>query len=140
MRTFALILLLGLLASLQARQSYGASFDEVNQVLQWNRTLLVIVRTPGAQPATVHATRSFAIMHAAMYDAVNAIDGTHTPYVVDFTDVSRSASQDAAASVAAHEVLVTLYPPFQGQLDAQLLQVLAGIPEGADKAQGISIG
>ena len=140
MRTFALILLLGLLASLQARQSYGASFDEVNQVLQWNRTLLVIVRTPGAQPATVHSTRSFAIMHAAMYDAVNAIDGTHTPYVVDFTDVSRSASQDAAAAVAAHEVLVTLYPPFQGQLDAQLLRVLAGIPEGADKAQGISIG
>jgi len=140
MRTFALILLLGLLASLQVRQSYGASFDEVNQVLQWNRTLLVIVRTPGAQPATVHPTRSFAIMHAAMYDAVNAIDGTHTPYVVDFTDVSRSASQDAAAAVAAHEVLVTLYPPFRGQLDAQLLQVLAGIPEGADKAQGISIG
>ena len=140
MRTFALILLLGLLASLQARQSYGASFDEVNQVLRWNRTLLVIVRTPGAQPATVHSTRSFAIMHAAMYDAVNAIDGTHTPYVVDFTDVSRSASQDAAAAVAAHEVLVTFYPPFQGQLDAQLLRVLAGIPEGADKAQGISIG
>jgi hypothetical protein len=140
MRTFALILLLGLLASLQVRQSYGASFDEVNQVLQWNRTLLVIVRTPGAQPATVHPTRSFAIMHAAMYDAVNAIDGTHTPYVVDFTDVSRSASQDAAAAVAAHEVLVTLYPPFQSQLDAQLLQVLARIPEGADKAQGISIG
>jgi hypothetical protein len=152
MRTFALILLLGLLASLQVRQSYGASFDEgdrrpddasaqsVNQVLQWNRTLLVIVRTPGAQPATVHPTRSFAIMHAAIYDAVNAIDGAHTPYLVHFTDVSRSASQDAAAAVAAHEVLVTLYPHFQTQLDAQLLQVLAQMPEGADKAQGISIG
>ena len=152
MRTFALILLLGLLASLQVRQSYGASFDErdrrpddasaqsVNQVLQWNRTLLVIVRTPGAQPATVHPTRSFAIMHAAIYDAVNAIDGTHTPYLVHFTDVSRSASQDAAAAVAAHEVLLTLYPHFQPQLDAQLLQALAQIPEGADKAQGIRIG
>jgi len=151
-RTFALILLLGLLASLQVRQSYGASFDErdrrpddasaqsVNQVLQWNRTLLVIVRTPGAQPASVHPTRSFAIMHAAIYDAVNAIDGTHTPYLVHFTDVSRSASQDAAAAVAAHEVLLTLYPHFQPQLDAQLLQALAQIPEGADKAQGIRIG
>jgi PAP2 superfamily len=151
-RTFALILVLGLLASLQVHQSYGASFDErdrrpddasaqsVNQVLQWNRTLLVIVRTPGAQPATVHPTRSFAIMHAAMYDAVNAIDGAHTPYLVHFTDVSRSASQDAAAAVAAHEVLLTLYPHFQPQLDAQLLQALAQIPEGADKAQGIRIG
>jgi PAP2 superfamily len=151
-RTFALILVLGLLASLQVHQSYGASFDErdrrpddasaqsVNQVLQWNRTLLVIVRTPGAQPATVHPTRSFAIMHAAIYDAVNAIDGTHTPYLVHVTDVSRSASQDAAAAVAAHEVLLTLYPHFQPQLDAQLLQALAQIPEGADKAQGIRIG
>ena len=136
-RTFALIVMLGLMASLQVHDSAAQS---VNQVLQWNRTLLVIVRTPGAQPATVHPTRSFAIMHAAMYDAVNAIDGAHTPYLVHFTDVSRSASQDAAAAVAAHEVLVTLYPHFQTQLDAQLLQVLAQIPEGADKAQGISIG
>ena len=136
-RTFALIVMLGLLASLQVDD---ASAQSVNQVLQWNRTLLVIVRTPGAQPATVHPTRSFAIMHAAIYDAVNAIDGAHTPYLVHFTDVSRSASQDAAAAVAAHEVLVTLYPQFQTQLDEQLLQVLAQIPEGADKAQGISIG
>ncbi len=136
-RTFALIVMLGLMASLQVHDSAAQS---VNQVLQWNRTLLVIVRTPGAQPATVLPTRSFAIMHAAMYDAVNAIDGAHTPYLVHFTDVSRSASQDAAAAVAAHEVLVTLYPHFQTQLDAQLLQVLAQIPEGADKAQGISIG
>ena len=131
-RTFALIVMLGLLASLQVDD---ASAQSVNQVLQWNRTLLVIVRTPGAQPATVHPTRSFAIMHAAIYDAVNAIDGAHTPYLVHFTDVSRSASQDAAAAVAAHEVLATLYPPFQTQLDAQLLQALAQIPEGADKAQ-----
>ena len=136
-RTFALIVMLGLLASLQVDD---ASAQSVNQVLQWNRTLLVIVRTPGAQPATVHPTRSFAIMHAAMYDAVNAIDGAHTPYLVHFTDVSRSASQDAAAAAAAHEVLVTLYPQFQTQLDEQLLQVLAQIPEGADKAQGIRIG
>ena len=129
-----------LLAAANLAPAIAQATKPVSQVVQWNRTLLVIVRTPGAQPATVHSTRSFAIMHAAMYDAVNAIDGTHTPYVVDFTDVSRSASQDAAAAVAAHEVLVTFYPPFQGQLDAQLLRVLAGIPEGADKAQGISIG
>jgi len=52
-----------------------------SQVVQWNRTLLVIVRTPGAQPATIHPTRSFDTMHGAIYDAVNAIDGTHKPYL-----------------------------------------------------------
>src|SRR5207244_10929865 len=51
-----------------------ASAQLANQVVQWNRTLLVILRTPGAQLATVHPTRSYAILHAAIYDAVNAID------------------------------------------------------------------
>jgi hypothetical protein len=112
----------------------------VNPVVQWNRVLLVIVRTPKAQPATIHPTRSFAIMHAAIYEAVNAIDRTHEPYLVRLTGASRFASQDAAADAAAHTVLVTLYPSFQPTLDAQLQQLLAQIPDGADKAEGVSIG
>src|SRR6202049_2637953 len=96
----------------------------VSQVVQWNRTLLVIVRTPGAQPATIHPTRSFAIMHAAIYDAVNAIDGTHAPYLIRLTRVSPAASQDAAASAAAHQVLGALYPAFKAALDMQFQQSL----------------
>jgi hypothetical protein len=110
----------------------------VSQVVQWNQTLLVIVRTPGAQPATIHPTRSFAIMHAAIYDAVNAIEGTHQPYLVRL-GASHFASQEAAAAAAAHEVLVKLYPSFQATLDAQLQQALAQLPNRG-KADGISIG
>jgi membrane-associated phospholipid phosphatase len=110
----------------------------VNQVVQWNRTLLVIVRTPGAQPATVHPTRSFAIMHAAIYDAVNAIDRTHKPYLVRLS-ASHFASQEAAAAAAAHEVLVKLYPGFQATLDTQFQQALAQLPKGG-QADGINIG
>ncbi|HEY4818632.1 MAG TPA: vanadium-dependent haloperoxidase [Candidatus Acidoferrum sp.] len=117
-----------------------SSAQPVNPVVQWNRTLLMIVRTPKAQLATIHPTRSFAIMHAAIYDAVNAIDRTHKPYLVRLTGVSRFASQDAAADAAAHAVLATLYPNFQTTLDAQLQQLLAQIPDGADKAEGIRIG
>jgi len=117
-----------------------SSAQPVNPVVQWNRTLLVIVRTPKAQPATIHPTRSFAIMHAAIYDAVNAINRTHQPYLVRLTGVSHFASQDAAADTAAHAVLVTLYPNFQTTLDAQLQQLLAQIPDGANKAEGIRIG
>src|ERR1700740_2665603 len=121
----------------QVTESHGASLDggqqiprgpatqPVNPVVQWNRALLVIVRTPKAQPATIHPTRSFAIMHAAIYDAVNTIDGTHKPYLVRLTGVSPFASQDAAADAAAHAVLVALYPNFQTTLDAQLQQLLA---------------
>jgi hypothetical protein len=92
--------------------SAAASTDPVNPVIEWNRSLLVIVRTPGAQPASIHSTRSFAMMHAAIFDAVNAIDKTYTPYVVHLPHVSRSASPQAAADQAAHDVLVSLYPAF----------------------------
>jgi hypothetical protein len=51
-----------------------------NPVIEWNRTLLLIVRTPGAESPTIHSTRNFAILHVAMYDAVNNIDGRFSPY------------------------------------------------------------
>jgi hypothetical protein len=117
-----------------------SSAQPVNPVVQWNRTLLSLVRAPGARPATVHPTRSFAIMHAAIYDAVNAIDRTHRSYVFRFSGVTRDASQEAAADAAAHEVLVALYPAFKTTLDAQLQQSLAQIPDGNDKVEGIRIG
>src|SRR6201981_2093748 len=102
----------------------------VSQVVQWNRQLLGIVRTAGAQPATVHPTRSFAVMHAAIYDAVNAIDGTHKPYLVRLS-ASHFASQEAAAAAAAHEVLGKPYPRVQTTtLDPQFQQALAQLPNG----------
>jgi len=110
----------------------------VNPVVEWNKALLRIVRTPGAQPPTVHPTRSFAILHAAIYDAVNSIDRTHAPYLIRLS--SRAASQEAAATAAAHEVLIALYPSFSAQLDAQLQQSLAQVPDGARKTEGVRIG
>jgi hypothetical protein len=108
-------------------QAVGASNSvapSTDPVIQWNRSLLTIVRTPGAQPATIHPTRSFAILHAAIDDAVNAIDQTHESYAVRFSGVSRQASQAAAADAAAHDVLVAMYPQLTSTLDATLQQSL----------------
>ncbi len=128
-------------ANVKHQSPQDSSAQQVNPVVQWNRALLVIVRTPGAQSPTVHPTRSFAIMHAAIYDAVNAIDRRHRPYLVRLSGVPRDASQEAAAAAAAHEVLVALYPPaFKTTLDAQLQQSLAQIPDGNGKAEGVLIG
>jgi hypothetical protein len=126
-----------ILASRVGEDSLAASSIDV--VVQWNRTLLSIVRTPGAQPATIHPTRSFAIMHAAIYDAVNAIDRTHAVYMVRVAGVPRSASEDAAAASAAHDVLVALYPAFKNTLDAELQQSLAQMSRRGDPS-GIRIG
>ena len=128
------------LALLTAGSSRSATAQPVDPVVQWNRTLLGIVRTPGAQPATIHPTRSFAIMHAAIYDAVDAIAPTHAPYAVSLSGVSPRASEDAAVAAAAHDVLVALYPAFQGMLDARLGESLAAIPDGGDKDDGVAVG
>jgi membrane-associated phospholipid phosphatase len=138
-------------ASLQAQVTGGSiaekaepalvsSASSVNPVIEWNRTLLVILRTAGAQPPTIHSTRSFAILHASIFDAVNNIDGTYSPYLVRLSDVSRLASQPAAADQAAHDVLVALYPTFQTTLDAELQQDLAQIPAGQDRTDGVIVG
>jgi membrane-associated phospholipid phosphatase len=79
-------------------------------------------------------------MHAAVYDAVNAIDRSHHSYRVTISGTSRKASQEAAAATAAHEVLVRLYPKFQAALDTELELSLAQVPEGPDKALGSTVG
>jgi membrane-associated phospholipid phosphatase len=123
-----------------AEPSVVSPVQPVNPVIEWNRTLLVILRTAGAQPPTIHSTRSFAILHASIFDAVNNIDGTYSPYLIRLSNVSRLASQPAAADQAAHDVLDALYPAFQTTLDAELQQDLAQIPEGQDKTDGITVG
>jgi hypothetical protein len=111
-------------------------------VIQWNRILLAILRTPsapGSRPSTVHPTRSLAILHAAIYDAVNAIDGTHTPYLVSLR-APRGASPEAAAVAAAYSTLVDLYPEQQQMLDARLQEALAAIPDQPGKREGFRLG
>ena len=112
-----------------------------NPVLQWNKVLLGLVRTPGVQPATVHSTRSFAIMHAAIYDSVNSIDPSHQPFLVGHTSFRRPASKNAAAAAAAHAVLIALYPAQKANLDAELEKSLAAISTKEDrKVNGQRIG
>jgi hypothetical protein len=118
----------------------SSTADLGNPVIEWNKTLLQIVRTPGAQPPTIHSTRNFAILHIAIFEAVNNIDRDFKPYAVRPSHVSRRASTQAAADQAAHDVLVALYPSFAATLDSQLQQDLAQIPYGQDKTNGIEVG
>ncbi len=108
-------------------------------MIDWNRRLIAILGTPDAQPATVHPTRSFAMLQAAEYDAVVSITHGAAPYrtAVPAPDGARP---DAAADQAAHDVLVALYPAQRADLDAQLRGELAGIPDGQAEQDGIGVG
>jgi hypothetical protein len=108
-------------------------------VVDWNRALLRIVRTKGAQPATIHPTRSFAILHAAIDDAVVSITHDGTPYLLS-VNAPRGARPDAAAAEAGHDTLASLYPAMKAGLDSQLAGELSVIPNGEGKRAGIKVG
>jgi hypothetical protein len=116
----------------------ASSSGPPDQVIQWNRTLLQILQTPGAQPATIHPTRSMAIVHLAIYDAVNAIVREHAPYLA--LQAPRSASPDAAAAAAAHTTLLSLFPNQQSLIDAKFQDSLSQLGTDAHVGQGIRVG
>jgi hypothetical protein len=84
-------------------------------------------------------TRALAMMHVAMFEAVNAIDRRYKPYKLELT-AEKGASKDAAAVTAAHAVLTSLFPDDKAKLDQAFQASLAAIQEGIAKSQGIELG
>jgi hypothetical protein len=106
-------------------------------VTDWNNAALDAIRADRTAPPI--ASRSLAIVHIAIYDAVNGIARTHEPYLVP-SAVSSSASRVAAASAAAHQTLVSLFPSHTSTFDGLHAAILAGIPNGPQKTNGITWG
>ena len=84
-------------------------------------------------------SRNQAMLHVAMFEAVNAIERRYAPYRLSL-GADRSASKEAAAASAAYGVLVATYPDQKAALDAALAKAFADIPEGEPKASGIALG
>ena len=103
-------------------------------VTDWNNAALDAIRAGSTAPPI--ASRSLAILHVSIYDAVNGIARTHEPYLVQ-SEVPASASREAAASAAAHEALVNLFPAAAASFDALHAAILAAIPDGPQKTAGI---
>jgi membrane-associated phospholipid phosphatase len=122
-------------ASVAAPAAPGA----MDPVLAWNQELVGILGTPGAQPATIHATRSLAILHAAIYDAVDSIDRTSRPYLISIKS-PRRADPTAAAAAAGYTVLAALYPNQQEALGGEFNALLAQVPQGYHKYEGVRVG
>ena len=106
-------------------------------VTDWNNAALDAIRVDRTAPPI--ASRSLAIVHVAIYDAVNGIARTHEPYLVP-SAVPASASRVAAATAAAHQTLVSLFPNHTSTFDALHAAILAGIPNGPQKTHGITWG
>src|SRR5262249_55180849 len=105
-------------------------------VLERHQLLLDTIKANKVSP--LFFTRDAAIVHAAIYDAVNAIDRSYTPLFAD-AKAPHGASLEAAAAQAAHDTLDALFPAQQALFDTTLAADLAAIPPGRCRL-GVAVG
>jgi len=110
-----------------------------DEVLDWNaHAARAIVAVGGQVPP--RALIRLAMVHLAIYDAVNAIEGAPFEGYASVPSVDRPASEEAAAATAAHDVLVALFPAQATDLDAKYATSLAALHDDDAKANGIVVG
>ncbi|MEO3868913.1 hypothetical protein ABGB18_08800 [Nonomuraea sp. B12E4] len=116
-----------------------ASNTSANAVITWDGYAQTAIWDIAGQPPQVQA-RSFAMVHGAIYDAVNAIAGTpYQPYL-NAPPANGTESTSAAVAAAGHLVLNALFPAQQERLRTQYEEALARIPAGTAKQRGITVG
>ena len=108
-------------------------------VLDWNAYAAKAIVTVGGQ-APPRALIRLAMVHLAIYDAVNAIEGAPFEGYASVPAVNRPASEEAAAATAAHDVLVALFPAQAADLGALYAASLAALPDDIAKENGITVG
>jgi len=96
-------------------------------------------RVFGEQYGPTRASRAMAIVHIAMFDAANAIDGGYEGYT-GLPPALDDTSADAAIALAAHDTLVALFPSQSAIMDGYLDEDLGEIPDGGAKLRGIGLG
>ena len=93
----------------------------------------------GEQLGPGRSAKALAIVHIAMFDAINAIEGgfrsfTGIPRVHDDTSV------DSAIAQSAHDTLVAVFPSQTAAFNAELAEDLSDIPDSQAKTRGIALG
>jgi hypothetical protein len=112
-----------------------------NVITDWDEKGIVAV-TPMASLGNTSpymAQRMMAMVHAAMFDAVNSIEQHYRPYLVQLP-ADPATSKEAAAAAAAATVLATVDEKTAGEMKIALANYLAPLPEGTAKSDGVKLG
>jgi hypothetical protein len=116
----------------QSEPSHG------NAVTYWN-AIATQAFAPSQGTNPMAQSRTLAILHASIHDALNAIDPRFQAYTPGLA-LAPGASVDAAVAAAAREVLVRLVPDQASLLNQAYNGALATVPEGTSKTAGIATG
>jgi hypothetical protein len=122
-----------------SQRTVSQANNSTDTVLDWNaHAANLIVGVAGMRPE--RGLIRLAMVHIAIYDAVNAIKGYPFRQYGLNPNVVSPVSPEAATAAAAHDMLVALFPGQQTDLDAKYEASLATIPDGPAKTNGISVG
>jgi hypothetical protein len=143
------------LAAVSFRTIMSLTPVRADAVTDWNLTarsasIAAGLSSPDGSVDPLHESRIFAMMHAAIHDALNAIDRRFEPYASD-AQAPADASSEAAVAAAAHDVLIVLFgqipdPPFppavasMALIEAAYDAALASLPDSPAKTEGIQAG
>ena len=126
------------LVGVEASASSQQAADDPSVISDWNTVAFETI-TIDAGKANVEGFIWLAFEQAAVYNAVVGITGQYELYNWNVRG-PRGASPQAAAAVAAHDVLLEYFPGSQGRLHTALAKSLGEIPDGPQKMQGIRYG
>jgi len=106
-------------------------------VLDWNDVALA--RIVAAKQLPPEGARALALVHVAMFDAVNAVEHRYAPYAFK-ERAPAGASAQAAAVSAARAVLLELFPEQKNAIDEAYAASVSKIADGEGKTAGIALG
>jgi hypothetical protein len=109
-----------------------------NVITDWDEKAVGIVQS-GTGPSPPLGFRTMAILHTAMFDAVNSIQPRYKPYKV-WLVATPDTSKEAAAAAAAAAVLIKLFPDAAADVQSTLTTYLTTLPDGEAKSKGVELG
>jgi PAP2 superfamily len=118
-------------------ESASMTTTHADAVIAWVNTMITVVKADIANVGL--ASRTLAMVSAAVYDAVNDIERTHAVFKIN-VDAPSWASPTAAASEAAYTVLSALDPIMGPLLETTMAQSLAAVPAGPARNAGVQVG
>ena len=132
---FVRVLLVSIFALYSVLPAAGQGrLDGENAVTRWNTIAARLLVDPGP----ILEARAYAILHAAIHDAVNGVERRYKPYTADVS--FPGASIDAAVATAAHDVLVAFSASQTQEIEAGHAAALAEIPDGPAENEGVGLG
>lgn len=105
-------------------------------ITDWNEKASALVTAQQTPPQV--AERVMAMVHVAMFDAVNSVDRRYRPYLVQLPAASTTSKE--AAATAAGTVLREPHPQAEGELTGSLAAYLSAVPDSDAKSLGVKLG